>query len=373
MTTHRCVIADFLTDTTLTELDLKVDTCQRRIIVPGAFRASYPMTNLTEAERARNIRAGRTVIHVMRDLDIWGSYFIWYAEPSMDDQGVLTLQVQGSSLESYAYRRKIREDLTYTSDDQIDIARALLAHMATRPEGDMGLTLMPGTSGVVRDRTYRASESASYGERLEQLANVRNGFEYMIRTYIDPDTGQRAREWVWGYPTLGSPTITRDIAQPGKIKAWSYPEDATQAATSWQTRGDTIQDDLGVESEPLMSLVYEDAARLADGWPLLDQTVDYSSVREQSTLNAYAQQLAATKSGAVSIPRILVHFDDAFSINPNYLGDVARFTLVNDWFPLDSSGSPTFTKAWRIVGMDIKPPTSDDGEERAELIFEEAA
>ncbi|MFI6883359.1 hypothetical protein [Streptosporangium canum] len=359
-------------DTTLTEMDLKVDTCQRRIIVPGAFRATYPITSAAEGEKARKVVPGRTVIHVMRDYDIWGTYLIWYAEPSMDDKGTITLQLQGSSLESYAYRRKIRADLTYTGQDQITIARALLTHMASRPEGDLGLTLMAGTSGVLRDRTYKASESSTYGERLEQLANVLGGFEYMIRTYIDPNTGQRAREWVWA-TTLGTPGVTRDITQPGKIKAWSYPEDATQAATAWQARGDTIQDDLGTQSEPLMSTVYEDATKLADGWPLLDRTEDYSSVRLQSTLNAHAEQLRDTRSGSVSIPRITVHFDDTFSINPNYLGDTANFTLVNDWFPLAADGAPTFSKAWRIVGMDIKPPGGDDQEERAELIFEEAA
>ncbi|WP_433382824.1 hypothetical protein [Streptosporangium sp. CA-115845] len=371
MAVQHCVVADFLTDLTLTEMDLTVDTCQRRIIVPGAFRAAYPITNSAEGDKARKVVPGRTVIHVMRDIDIWGSYLIWYAEPVMDDQGNITLQLQGSSLESYPYRRKIRSDLTYSGVDQVDIARALLTHMATRPEGDMGLALMGGLSGTPHDRSYKASESATYGERLEQLANVLGGFEYMIRTYIDPHTGQRVREWVWA-TRLGSPGVTRDITQPGKIKSWSYPTDATQAATAWQTRGDTIQDDLGTQSEPLMSAVYEDAAKLAAGWPLLDRTEDYSSVRLQSTLNAHAEQLRDTRSGSVSIPRIVVHFDADFSINPNYLGDTANFTLVNDWFPLGDDGAPTFSKAWRIVGMDIKPPTSDDGETRAELIFEEA-
>ncbi|MEV4096979.1 hypothetical protein [Streptosporangium saharense] len=373
MVLRHCVIADLLTDQTLTEMELAVETCQRRIIVPGAFRATAALPNLAQTEKARKIIDGRTVIHVMRGYDIWGSYPIWYTEPAMDEQGNLTLKIQGASLESYPHRRKIRANLTYTGQDQIEIARQLLTHMASRPEGDLGFVLTPGSSGVTRDRTYRASESGTYGERLEQLANVADGFEYMIRTFIDPATGQRVRQWVWGYSTLGSPTITRDIAQPGKIKAWSYPSDATQAATSWQTRGDTIQDDLSTASEPLMSTVYEDAAKLAAGYPLLDQTVDYSSVRDQATLNSYAQVLAATRSGSVSIPRIVVHFDDNFSIDPNFLGDKARFTLVNNWFPLDSSGAPTFAKEWRIVGMDLKPPTADDQEERAELIFEEAS
>lgn len=373
MALHRCVVADFLTETTLTEIDLSVDTCQRRIVIPGAFRATYPLPNRTEADRARHIVAGRTNIHMYRDSDLWGSYLIRYAQPAMDENGKLTLQIAGSSLEIYPYLRKIRADLTYAGQDQITIARALLSDMATRTEGDMGLDLMSGTSGVLRDRTYLASESATYGQRLEELANVANGFEHMIRVGVDSSTGARTKTWIWGYPTLGNPGITRVIDQPGQIKAWAYAADATQAATAWQARGATIQDDLGTASQPLMSTVYEDAALLAAGWPLLDQTADYLSVREVATLNAYAQQLRDTRSGAVGIPRVLVHFDDAFSIDPNFLGDTAAFTLVNDWFPLDTGGVPTFAKNWRIVGMDLHTPTGEDQEERAELIFEEAA
>jgi hypothetical protein len=305
------------------------------------------------------------------DTDVWGSYFIRYAEPAEDEEGNLTLRIVGQSLEIYPYLRKIRETLTYAGEDQLDIARDLLTHMSIRPEGDMGLNLMAGLSGRKRDRTYKASENASYGTRLEQLANVIDGFEYMVRTVLDPDTDQLRYDWVYGYPKLGSPDAVRDITQPGRIKSWSLPQDGTESGNSWQTMGDTDQDDLGVASEPVMSLVYEDAARLATGEPLLDQTATYSSVKLQSTLNSYAQQLRDTRSGAVGIPKIVVRFDAGFSINPNFLGDRAKFTLLNDWFPLDENGAPTFSRDWRIVGMDLHTPAGDDQETRAELLLEE--
>lgn len=371
MALHRCVVADFLTDTTLTEMDLSIDTCQRRIILPGQFSASAPLTNRAEAAKARKIIPNRTKIHLWQDNDVWGTYFIRYAQPEQDEEGNLTLRITGQSLEVYPYLRKIRSTLTYAGQDQIAIARALLTHMSARPEGDMGLQLMVGASGVLRDRTYRAGENAAYGTRLEQLANVIGGFEYMIRSSLDVDTGQMRYDWVWA-TQLGTPGVTRDITQPGHIKAWAMPQDGTESGNSWQTMGDTVNDDLGAASEPVMSVVYEDAARLAAGEPLLDQTVTYSSVKLQSTLNGYAQQLRDTRSGLVTMPKILVRFDGDFSIDPNYLGDRARFTLLNDYYPFGEDGSPTFTREWRIVGMDLHTPTGDDQEERAELVFEGA-
>jgi len=372
MALHRCVVADFRTGTTLTELDLSIDTCQRRIIIPGQFQASASLANRDLCNRAAKIKANRTKIHMWSGNIPWGSYFIRHVAPQQDEEGNISLKIVGQSLEVYPYLRKIRSLLTYTADDDIDIARALLNDMMSRTESQFGLQLMAGTRGVIRDRTYKPSENASYGQRLEELANVSNGFEYMIRDSLDPVTDQLVHTWVWA-TQLGTPgVIARDITQKGHIKAWAMPEDGTVAGNAWQAFGATLQSDIGVDSEPQMSTVYEDAASLAAGYPLLDQTVTFGSVKELATLNAHAQQLRDTRTGAVTVPRILVRFDDAFSIDPNYLGDLARFTLVNDFYPLGPDGAPTMTRNWRIVGMDLHTPQGDDQEERAELIFQEA-
>ena len=371
MAVYGYVFADLLTDTNITELALQEVQMQRRIVIPGTFQASYPMTNLTETERARKIIPGRTIVHVFRESDLLLSFPIWYAKPAEDEDGNLTLELSGASLESYAYRRKIRADLSYVQQDQLDIARALLTHMQSRTEGDIGLELLGGDSGVIRDRNYKTSESGSYGERLEQLANVLNGFEYIVRTRLDPVTGGRVKEWVPGYPALGNPAPNIEISQPGRVKSWSYPDDATETATSWQARGDTLQDDLSQQSEPLMSDVFEDTERLAAGWPLLDRTEDFSSVRVKATLDAHAQALRDTRSGSVRVPTVSVHFGDRFVIHPNLVGSWARFTLVNDYFPLDGDGEPTLSRSSRIVGLDYTPD-SDDSDEYANVIFMEA-
>jgi hypothetical protein len=360
------VIADTLTDANVADIELQGVTFQRRIIIPGTLRATYPVTNRTEAERIRTLVPGRTVIHVFREADILGTFPVWQVDRDQDENGDIVASISAASLESYPYRRKIRADLPYLDDDQLAIARALLTHMQARPEGDIGLALGGGTSGVIRTRNYRASENSTYGERLEQLANVIDGFEYLIRTRLD-GLGNRVREWIPGYPQLGGPAPQFDISQPGKITSFKIPDDATQAGTSWQTRGDTIDTDLSVDSEPLMSDVYEDAARLAAGWPLLDQTVDFSSVRLKSTLNSHAQVLRDSRSGSVSVPQLAVHFDDDFFIHPNLVGSYANLTLVNDLYPLNDDGEPTFAHMWRLIGMDYTPPTDDAGE-RASLI-----
>lgn len=375
---YRYVFADLLTDQTMGELDLTGVTYDRRIIQPGTFRATIPIPSEEVARKAQRIfprdesdrsrGEGRTVVHVYRGADIWGTYIIWQTVLAGDERGRITVQLQGATLESYLYQREVRTDLTFTQDDQLDIARALLGEMATRPEGDVGLVLAAGTSGVLRDHTYRRSEAATYGQRLEELAARLDGFEYLIRTYVAG--GQRVREWVPGYPRLGQVEVDHVFTQPGNVLSWSYTGDALMGATSWQTRGETVEGDLTVDSEPLMSDPVDADAYLTAGWPLLDKTVDYSSVRVKATLDAYAAWWAATRAGSVRIPQVSVRLPAQTGFTPNRLGDFARLALVNEWFPV-VDGRPTMSRDWRVIGMEVTPPERGDDVEAVKLIFEE--
>lgn len=374
MARHRYVFADLRTDRTITELELSGVTYDRRIIQPGSFRGTLPIPNASVAERARKIQPGRTVCHVYRDADIWGSYVIWQVVPRSDERGRITLELRGATLESYFHRREIRARLDYPATAQVAIARDLIARMQSRPEGNIGLTTptRPGASdGASMTRSYRRSEAATYGKRLEELASALDGFEYMIRTYVDPGTARRVREWVAAVPRLGDPSGDHVFTQPGNVITWSYPADATVGATSWQARGDKVQSASG-EGEPLMSEVFEATALLDDGWPLLDATRDYTSERDRKALDGYARWWSQTRSGVVGIPQVTVRLGASAGFTPNALGDRARLVLSNPWFPV-TDRAPTFTKSWRVVGIEVTPASRQDGRERAVLIFEESS
>ncbi|MFG1997868.1 hypothetical protein ACGFNU_01820 [Spirillospora sp. NPDC048911] len=373
MTRYRYVFADLLTDRTITELDLSGVSYDRRIIQPGSFRGSVGVPNGEIAERARKIQAGRTVCHVYRDADIWGTYLIWQVVPRSDERGRITLELRGATLESYFYRREIRTNLSFQRQGQLAVARGLIADMQSRLAGHIGLTTpaAQGGDGVLISRAYRRSEAATFGKRLEELASADGGFEYMIRTYLDPDTGRRVRAWTAARPRLGQASSDHVFTQPGDVITWSYPADATQGATSWQTRGDKVQGSTG-EGEPLMSDIVESSTLLSQGWPLLDATRDYTSERDRESLNGYARWWAASRSGVIGIPQVTVRLGEQVSFSPNALGDRARLVLVNPWFPL-LDRAPTFSKSWRVVGIEVTPVSRQDGQERATLIFEEAS
>lgn len=372
MAAWRYLFADLLTDRTLDILELEQVRFDRRIIQPGAFGARLPIPSSTLGDRARqSVREGRTVVHVYRDADIWGSYIIWVATPAADQRGRVALTLQGASLESYPHHREIRTDLDYVDVDQLQIARNLVGDMQARPEGDIGLVTGSETSAVLREQHYLRSEAATYGLRLEQLADLINGFEYTIRTFVDPDTGQRLRKFVTGYPTLGQASVDHVFATPGKLVSWSLPGDAIRGGTSFQTRGD-----IGQDFQPLMSGIFEADQLLAQGWPLLDKTEDRQSVREVNTLNEWAQALRARLAGSVVIPHATVRLDETTQWNPNRLGDKVRLRLVNEWFPLSTDPvtgktAPIYDRAERVVGCEIVPASREQGHDTATLIFEE--
>lgn len=380
---YRYVFADLLTDRTICELALTNVSFDARIIVAGTFQATLPIPNRKVAREARKVvptlpeethtGPGRTVVYVYRGAEIWGPYLLWSAVPSGDERGRVSVALQGASLESYPHHVEIRSDLSYAGADQISgIGAGLINHMQADPSADIGLVVTAPASGTVQDKTYLRSEAGTYGDALEQLANVDGGFEYRVRAY--EQAGARVREWV-AAPQLGEATTDHVFAQPGNVVSWSYGSDATNAATSYQARGDTIQDDVAAASEPLMSTVGAGSAGdlLAAGWPRLDRTVDYQGVTEQPKLDAYARWWATTRPGVVRIPEATVRLDGKSTFGPGRLGDYARFMLVNDWFPLGTDRKPTFNKRWRVVGAEITPVDRESGQELMRLIFAEEA
>ncbi|MFP3968590.1 hypothetical protein SMC26_40270 [Actinomadura fulvescens] len=383
------MFADLMTDQTITELALTGVTFDRRIIQPGSLRATIPVPNATVAAEVRKVfpherywpptaGPGRVICHVYRGAQIWGTYLIWTATPAGDERGNVSVEIQGATLESYLDHRQIWTDVPpFVQVDQTAIAQQLIAHMqAGGGAASIGLVPLDTPSGVRRDRTYKASEAATYGQRLAELANVVDGFEYMIRTFVDPATGKRARQFVTA-ARLGQSDTDHVFTRPGNVVSWSYPSDAAAAATRWRARGDTKQDDLTADSEPLLGSIHTAADLIAAGWPYLDHTEDYQGVTQVATLDDYARWWRDTRSGVIRIPQARVRLDEAPSFTPDRLGDFARLTIVDVWFPLDRSegaySRPTFSRHWRVVGIEVTPVSREDSQELATLIFAEQA
>ncbi|MFI6510145.1 hypothetical protein ACIBCT_21275 [Streptosporangium sp. NPDC050855] len=376
------VFADLLTDHQICkDLDLYDVSYERRIIEAGTFSASLVVTDEATAAKVARIvprhpddlstGPGRTVVHVYRNGVIWGSYVIWRASVSRSGRNSpIEVRIEGASLESYLSQVKIRSDLgPYEGIDQIDIARTLLNSMQATPRYDIGLVLQGGTSGVTHSAEYLASEASTYGERLAELSTNDPGFEWVIQV-VDNGDGTRTKYWVWGYPKIGSPAAGHKFMEPGNVLSWSEDIDALRGGTTFQVRGESINDDASTISEPLVSNVVLAQAYIDAGWPGIDVTADRSGVSDLDVLNGYATWWAANRAGTVRVHQATVRLPANTTFGPGNLGDWVTVMLVNPWWPI-VNGVASFAKSWRVVGMAFKPPSKGAGQEECTLVFEE--
>ncbi|MEV6159428.1 hypothetical protein AB0L53_54760 [Nonomuraea sp. NPDC052129] len=370
---YRYVFTRLLDRTYLGDLDLVNVKFDKRILQPGSFSATIPIPDrrtgdlvaqiIPRDETELGIGPGVITCQIYREGVCWGEYWITSAQPSRSRRDTPTIQLQGSTLDAWLSRVELQQDLTYSAVDQITIARNLLTELMALPNANIGLALQGGTSGVLRDRNYLEAESGYFGQRLVELAQVDDGFEWMIN--LEDVDGVLTRRWVWGYPTLGvldpPPHLFADGRSGGDILAWSEVIDALRGATRWRARGSSASSDAST-SASLISTPHEATAHLAAGWPRIDRTLSYSSVTETGTLEDYAAFWASRAAGALRVDQATVAFGKTPSLTPNNLGDTGRFYFDNEWH------RPVW-KTRRIIGIGVSPAERDSDEE-AQLVLE---
>jgi hypothetical protein len=375
MPEYRYQFCDLRTDQHIVDLPLSGVRFGRQICGPGAFSASLPIPNRTMADQAAKVvprehddisrGPGRTICHVWRDDALWGSYIIWAARPR-STRGRISIEFRGATLESWMHRRFIAPSRSYSQVDQLTIARDLVyrtQYLTDEVDSPRTLTITLGgqaSSGVLRDRSYSAQAHGTLGRRLEELSEVINGPEWYIRTYPD-ETGKRVREYVVAQ-VLGTGTVHR-FSQPGNLLDWDWDIDASDAATYHHVRGGRN------ENGTLITTARESDAYWDAGWPRLDTVHEYPTLTSLATAGQYADWWVTHRSGPTRVLSATVRLGETPTLTPDHLGDPARLIIVNDWWPLDAAGSPTFDRIQRVMGMEVTPPTRDAPEE-AQLIFE---
>jgi len=370
---YRYVFTRLLDRAYLGDLDLVGVSFDKRILQPGAFSATIPIPTRRIGDQVAEIiprsegvidrGPGVITCQVFREGEPWGEYWITSAHPSRSRRGTPAISLRGSTLDAYLARVEIQEDIPFAAD-QIDIARNLLNSAMGKAGANISLSLQEGSSGVIRERTYLESEGGTYGGRLVELAQVDDGFEWMIN--LELIDGVLVRRWAWGYPKLGATGtehLFTDGRSGGDILDWDEDIDALRGATRWRARGSSISTDASTTSEPLVSTAHEATAHLAAGWPRIDRTLNYSTASEAQTLEDYAAFWAATAPGALRVDQATVTFGRNPSFTPNHLGDSARFYHDNEWHR-------STWKTRRIIGIGITPTSRASGKEEARLVLE---
>ncbi|WP_172381308.1 hypothetical protein [Streptomyces sp. MNP-20] len=349
--------ADLRTDTPLDVLPLQGLEFDDYIGRPGSLSATLPVPNRRVARRVKQIVEGRTAVYLERgDQICWGG-IVWTLTPAMDEQGQVSVALQAATFDSYAARRRIRQNLTFTDTDDLTVVRRLWEHIQAAPGGDIGVGYAPAPPGTRRTVAYQDGDETPVDDAISQLAAMEPGFEYLVSVYRDPATGRRARRLLFGSPhiLLGEGTTVLDL--PGDVLTYSFPRDATRGGTTARARGGTPE---GAQ-RPVLSDEYVAQGLIDAGFPRVDTTSDHSNVTDKAALNALARAELGALGGPVVIPAVRVRLDA--DTTPAPLGTTVRVRIRDVWF--DEGLDATY----RVIGVKVTAPERGRAE-TAELFLE---
>lgn len=236
---------------------------------PGGWSATISAHH--EKCNPGNLAEDRTAIIVDQGGELRFAGILWDIKVT---GGILTCG--GNNLWDYFAHRYIRNDQTYTATDQFQIVQGLLLAAQFGLRESIGLTVRwPALSGVLRDRTYLATERKQYRQAVEDLAEVENGFEFSLTA-----------QW-----SGGQPIFFLDLAHPrrGQVtdhvwqlnKTVALAGDWTRDGTGFANRVDAIGS--GTGATKLIGTGQANPAALR-----MEQIVTFTDVKVPATIDAHA-------------------------------------------------------------------------------------
>ena len=324
----------------------------------GTFQGNVLLSgiNSTNLNVYNGTTPGKTILWVIyNDTESSNSYpvwsgVIWNREYDSENQ---TLSITAQEMLSLYQRRRISDTKTYTAQDPTYVAQNLMQYTEAKSYGKTGLTYSVPSSSFSTTKTYNNYEFKSVYQAVKDLAQ--NFFDFAIIPYLSG--GDLVNQFTIGLP-LGTPYSSSDPTSavfqfPGNVISYRFPEDGISAANRLYGLG------YGANSKKLTTTAV-DSAKYTDGFPLLEDAVNYIDIGDQTLLN----NTTLGHLNAVSYPPTTVEIVIPTYVDPYYythysIGDTVQVRINDDYFP---SG---LNLILRIVGMSVNP--GENGPDRVTL------
>jgi hypothetical protein len=355
-TSYRYLFADILSNAIIAELPLtgvsftqqlnQAGTLTGHILLSGIDADTYNAINGTTP--------AKTAIYVDRNgVLVWGGV-IWGRPYNSDSQ---QLTIQAREFESYFERRKITTTQAFTAQDQLLVARTLITQAQSEPSGNIGVQVGTEVSGVAVTRTYYGYEYKQVYGAIQDLARQLNGFDFLIKVSYDVnDNPQKVLQL--GYPRLGvaytanSPSIPVFELPASNMVSYSLSEDASVTANTIYALG-------AGSNEGKLIRTAQDTSKFVDGYPLLEEQVNYSEITDSTYLAQLATGQVLSVSNPVTIFKITVPAYVAPEFGTYNIGDNVRLRIT------DARFETTLDAIYRIVAISVEP--GENGPERVVL------
>lgn len=353
---------------------------------PGNFSAELPVPVFARVSDYLNSTVpGKHAIYVFRDgMPVWGG-IIWKRTLSSDSR---MINIEGDTFDSYLYHRILDQDLAFILDpyvdppipgtDQIEMFRILWAHMSGRwdeiegimtglpvpfrQNADIGVVLNPQPNHTtLRGRYFSKWDFRTYGEHLETLAALRDGFEWCSivteKAIGSPTTSGVERRIEFGFPRLGRPFSQTGFIweYPANMLSYTWGNDADKAATAAYVVG-------AGEGDMKAYTVQYNTEKLNEGWPLLDVSYAHSTVYDLNVLISHAAKYLRAYEPPISTFDMTIHPDMPPTFGPPgseqyFIGDEIGIKIDDEIF--NEAGVRPEDMYVIIEGIAVSP--NDDG------------
>ena len=352
MATYRYLFADLLTNNIIAELDMTGVSFTQTLNAAGTFQGHILISGLSPAANASNATIpAKCAVYVDRDgVLVWGGV-IWHRDYNSTSQ---TISITAQEFESYFNRRRIAATVGYVLTDQLTIAQNLIRTAQASTNGNIGVAVGNETSGVLVNRTYYNYELKTVYSALQDLSQQQTGFDFNIHVAYDGG-GIPSKTLILSYPQSGVRYSSTSLSAPvlefpaGNIAEYSYPEDGSVAANTIYTVG-------AGSNEGKLILTATDAAKLTAGWPLLEDSINYSDIVDTTVLTS----LGNGRIAAVSYPPTTLQVVSPPYVNPTLgsynIGDDFRIRITDDRFPTGLDA------IYRLVALNVQAGESNSPE-----------
>lgn len=339
----RFLLLNYLTRQVVAELPaVESMTYTESLNKPGSWAATIPLTADVDAD---DLYSSRAIFAFERaELLRWAGPLL----TARVDLARGTVELSGEGYLNYLRRRVLYVTKTYTATDQLLIVKGLLdyAQQTFGTPGDLGITTtaLSSTTTVNRDRTYWWYERKKIGELIEQLANVRDGFDFRLTPrWSSGPNSTMVLDFGVTYPALG-----RDTGYVFDLAAHDFTTidvDLTRLCYQCAVSGLGTGEDIPSTTRSRTSLISVNA--------LLEDAISVGDVTETATLYDYAGRRLDLGSTPLIYPTVMLGADFLGTFIP---GDRVRcvgstgvlnvggsYRVVEQTFTLPAEGPETLS------------------------------
>jgi len=307
-----------------------------------AGKASFTLPITVERLQRFDIYLGVTRLLIYRENALIWAGVVWEMQENVSDEGDVTIQCTEIF---HILSEKRYTSNSYTTTDAGTIAWGLINTTQGLTGGNLGLTQGIIETTQNRDRQYF---DESIGEKIIQLTEVINGFDFLITPSIKVNTLGVFNVYAKRGSTITDFRLEYGEGLKNNIQSWSRKRTVSDMFNSIIVEGE------GVGETILTSTATDNALITSVG--LLEGRKQEKSISQQTTLNQKADEYIRVHKTEQPIYDITLN--NAYNDFGKYdVGDIVPIRIKYGYVDINTT--------MRIYGIDVR--VSDAGEESIKL------